>query len=458
MKKQRRNPVYFLALLAAISLIVVSSCKKDDEEDPVFTMQSLMAGDIDLAGVTSATDVPEDATIEAVFSSAVDGTTVTAYTVLISNDDGSVDLNLSVSGSTVTISPVGEFDLGTQFTVQLTSGIKGTNGVAFAGITLTFRTSGIFVPQAENQVLYLSFDNEVAEDEAGAHTVTASDLSFVDDRRNVAGSAVYFSGDGNIIEIDYDDDLLSASQTISFWFKTNKSDFAGEDGSGLPQQQRLLGLAAGNGYHVEMGRRSKDPTADGYNEFYFKIATTHINVGANSDAVWAAGNALEVNSQRTVTFEAGVKNGFSYADANLGQDPPDRAYLGDLIMDKWTHVVMTHDAMTRTKTIYINGTKMLQFQWISTDNLLDWTFTDMVLKDLANDGVTPVDGLDNTLALGFAAGKEHTASGAWADYNLHLNERPPEQVQFFIGALDQVRMFSVPLSEAEVQTLYDNEK
>jgi hypothetical protein len=223
-----------------------------------------------------------------------------------------------------------------------------------------------------------------------------------------------------------------------------------------------MGLAASYGYHVEMGRRSKNPEADGYNEFYFKIFTMHTNVGTNSAAVWASGHALEVNSQQNVNFEDGVQNGRSYADPNLTEDPPDRAYLGDLIMDEWIHCVMTHNAAAREKAIYFNGDLIVKFNWSTTDNVLDWTFSNIVLKELENDGVTAVDGLDKTLAIGFAAGMEHTASGAWADYDQHLNYedagRTIEQVQFFIGALDQVRIWDVALTESEVEQLYDNEQ
>jgi hypothetical protein len=35
---------------------------------------------------------------------------------------------------------------------------------------------------------------------------------------------------------------------------------------------------------------------------------------------------------------------------------------------------------------------------------------------------------------------------------------PAETTKFFKGSMDQFRIFSVPLSDAEVTTLYDNEK
>lgn len=442
-----------LVLLVTFSLLTVTSCKKDDDPAPVFTMESLMAGDIDLAGVTSATDVPEDAVITAVFSSAVDETTISASSITISTDAGNIDLDFTVSDKTVTIEPVEGLDGGSQFTIVLSSSIKGTNGVAFEGITLTFRTSGIFVPSKENQVLHISFDGETVVDDAGDHTVTPTDIEYVADRWGTAGSAAYFNGQGNLVEVLADADLISPSITISFWIKTDLADYDGGDGTGQPQTRFVIGLGAELGYFLEMGRRSNDPAADAYNEIFLKYATDHVNIGLNADAVPKATAWSEVNSQINVNYEAGTQSGWSYAIDQLQADPPNRDYVNNEIMGEWTQIVMTFDKTSQTKTIYVNGTKWAAFTWISSG--AEWLFSDLSLKTNNNDG-SPVDGLEGSLALGFLGSKTNTATG-WAIYDNYL-ANPAESKKFFKGAMDEFRIFNIALTSDNVKILYDNEK
>lgn len=436
-------------------------CKDEDKTEPTFTLSSLMADGIDLAGITAAADVPEEAVIEAVFSSEVDASTATSSNIIITETDGgaAASYTVSVSGTKVTITPSDKWAGGTQYTIQLSSGIAGSNGVAYTGNTLTFRTSGIFVPKKENQVLFISFDNSTAEDEAGNHTVsTVETLNFVEDRRATANSAAYFDGEGNLVEVAANADLISPSITISYWIKTELADFDGGDGTGVPQIRRVFGLGAELGYFLEMGRRSKDPLSDGFNEIFLKYGTDHVNVGANAASVPKATAWSEINSQINVNFdEAGEINGWSYAIDPLKNtnDPLNRDYVREEVMGKWTHLAMTVDASARTKTIYVNGVKWATFQWIST-NTKDWTFADLSLKTMQNDGVTPIDGVNGILALGNACSSTNTATG-WCDYQTQLGN-PAETKQFFKGAMDQFRIFDVALTDADIQMLYDNEK
>jgi len=451
--------INLLILVLAGAIVTMSSCKKDEDEPQTFTMSSLTADGIDLAGVTSATDVPEDATILAVFSSAVDASTVSAASVVVNKVTKSteaLDLDITVEGTTITIIPVNPLDGGSQFSIELTSAIKGQNGVAFEGVNLSFRTSGIFVPQVENQVLFLSFDDGAIEDEAGTHTVTTVEtLNFETDRRGVAGSAAYFTGEGNLVEVAASPDLISPSITISFWMKTDLADYDGQDGSGKPQARRVFGLAAERGYFLEMGRRSKDPASDGFNEIFMKLGTNHKNIGNNSASVPQATAWSELNSQINVNYESGVQSGWAYGLPQLlsTNDPPNRDYIRENVMDKWTHFVMTHDAVSQTKTMYVNGIKWASFQWIGSG--ADWLFTDLMLKDINNDGSNNPD-VEGSLALGNACSVANKATG-WCEYDSQMSN-PPEQKQFFKGSLDQFRIFSVPFTDDEVMTLYNNER
>lgn len=450
---KKLNVVLSIILIAGSAFF--TGCDKTPD---TFTLVSLTAGDLDLAGVTAATDVPEDAVIKAVFSYDLDETTVTKenFAITMTDDGSAVDYTIATGGDSVMITPTDGWPAGTQFTIDLSPSIMGMNEVAYAGNSLSFRTAGIFVPQKEKQVLFLSFDNETLMDEAGDHTVTeVKTLNYEADRRGTAGSAAYFDGEGNIVEVAAAPDLISGSITISTWFKTALADYDGGEGTGSPQTRFMFGLGAELGYFLEMGRRSNDPTSDGYNEIFFKMATDHVNVGTNADAVPKATAWTELNSQLNVQFESGTQTGWSYGIDQLlnTNDPPNRTYLSDMVMGKWTHFVLTIDAAAQTKTMYINGVKMGTFQWYQGD--AEWLFSDLSLKSENNDG-TPVTGLEGSLALGFIGSSTNTATG-WALYSANL-ENTAEQKKFFKGSLDQFRIFSVPLTDAEVQMLYDNEK
>lgn len=453
MKKMRKLSLVMGAILLG-GLTLFTACNKEEE---TFTMESLMAGDIDLAGLTAATDVPEDAIIKAIFSSAVDAATVTKDNFAITlTEGGAVDYSLSHDGAEVSITPTDSWAGGSQFSIALSSSIMGTNGVSYSGNNLTFRTSGIFVPQKDKQVLFLSFDEENLADEAGMHTVSeVGTLTYESDRWGTAGSAAYFNGEGNLVEVAAADDLISENITISYWFKTALADYNGGDGTGAPQTRFLVGLGVELGYFIELGRRSNDPTSDGFNEIFLKVATDHINIGSNSAEVPKATAWTELNSQINVNFESSSQSGWSFGiDQLLGtNDPLNRTYISDLVMDKWTHFVMTIDAAGQTKTIYLNGVKMGTFQWIASG--ADWLMGGLSLKSENNDG-TPKEGLEASLALGFIGSSTNTATG-WGVYDSYL-ANPAEQKKFFKGSLDQFRIFSVPLSDAEITMLYDNEK
>ncbi|MEP1893266.1 MAG: hypothetical protein ABJJ14_16400, partial [Cyclobacteriaceae bacterium] len=219
------------------------------------------------------------------------------------------------------------------------------------------------------------------------------------------------------------------------------------------QTRFLMGLGVEKGYFLEIGRRSNDPSADGFNEFFLKYATNQVNVGNNAADVPEATAWTEINSQITVNFEDGVTSGWSFALDQLQEDPPNRAYVGDQIMGKWTHLVMTVDATTRSKTFYVNGVKWASFQWIGSG--ADWLFGDLSLKTLNNDG-SAVDGIEGSLALGFAGSSTNTATG-WANHATNLTN-DAEQKKFFKGAIDQVRIFSTVMNDADILSLYENEK
>ena len=445
-----------LSLLLISGIAFLSGCK--DEETPEFTLVSLMTdGGLNLAGASQATDVPEDALIIATFSSEVDMATATKANFKVETTEGGVeaDYSIAVSSAVVTLTPTSGWDPGTQFTVDLSTSIEGTNGVAYTGNSLSFQTSGIFIPQEDAMALFLSFDNQVAEDELGMQTVsTVNTLGFVEDRRGTAESAAYFDGLGNLVEVAYAADLIPGSATVSFWLKTDLSDYDGGAGTGLPQSRFVMGLAAEKGYFLEMGRRSNDPLSDAFNELYLKLGTNQVNVGTNGATVPSATAWTEVNSQVNVNYEAGVTSGFSYGISQLTQDPPDRAYVTSVVDGEWIHLVMTVDAVAQEKSVYVNGYKWVTFKWLASG--FDWLLADLIYKDKQDDGSDWPLTIDGNLALGSACSQANKATG-WCDW-VTMDAADAEAKKFFKGSLDQFRIFNVALSSSEVTALYDNEK
>ena len=179
-----------------------------------------------------------------------------------------------------------------------------------------------------------------------------------------------------------------------------------------------------------------------------------MNIGNNSAAVQKATAWSEINSQVAVNFNPDeAQSGWSFAIPQLSEDPPNRAYVADQVMGKWTHLVMVLDATAQTKTFFINGVKWATFSWVASGS--DWLFSDLSLKTENNDG-TPIEGIDGKLALGFAGSVDNTATG-WATHATHA-ANDAENKKFFKGALDQFRIFNMPLSDEDVALLYDNEK
>ncbi len=445
----------FISLLLVAGITFLVGCKKDEEE-PVFNLVSLTANGIDLAGVTAATNVPEDAVITAVFSSNVDEATATSTNFAITYTDGGTAANyaIAVDGATVTITPANNWDGGTQYTINMSTALKGKNGAAYAGNTLTFRTSGIYVPNKETMVLHLSFDDQTATDETGIHSVsTLGNITYTADRRNTANAAAYFDGSDNLVQVAYAADLISPSITISFWMKTDVADYEGLNDNDPPQSRFVYGLGAELGYFLEMGRRSPDPTAAGYPKFFMKFGTDHVNIGNNAASVPKATAWTEVNDNNIENYDPATKaSGWTYVIDDLEGDAD---FLRTSVTDKWIQVVLTMDAVAQTKTIYIDGVKFVSYQWNSSG--YDWLLKDLSLKTMANDGVTPIAGLESSLALGNACSSTSTSTG-WCMYDNFVNSTTTKGNKLFKGAIDEFRIFSIAFSETDVQTLYDNEK
>lgn len=421
-----------LAMILVAGVTVFIGCSDDDEpaemtiETITGTGTDLESGDQvtkDLNAASAATDVPLDVVIEITFSKEVDAATVTSSTVTLSSSSGDVGLGLDVSGTTITVTPDGELERGTDYELSLTGGVVAADGGKFTAVSRTFTTAGkakVEPPQKDSQVAYWNF-NENTEDQVGDHTITNNTQvsGYVEDRFGYQASCGDFNGEGDIVEVGNPGDLISPSMTISYWFKISLDDPL------IENNFFMLGLAAERGYFCEVGTADFGP--------WIKFATSHkIHPDADNNAEFATAWGDAVNGQ------GGGASG----------ETLEYNWEGDLaakIDGKWTHLVMTFDHSNSIKRIYLNGEEMRRTNLSANQ---EWWMIDMAINSV---GVEET--IDTDLGVGYGGSTKNKATG-WADYEADLEA---ENYRTFSGQMDDLRIFNVALTKAEVSQLYNDE-
>ncbi|HSH25111.1 MAG TPA: Ig-like domain-containing protein, partial [Massilibacterium sp.] len=314
-----------IILLFSVILFSFISCDNDDDDVTELTLLTLTSGDVDLYGATVAVNVPVDQPIVAVFSTSIDEATV-ANAITLTKGGSDVDFTTSVDGETLTITVTGGLITGTNYSLGISAALKSTQGAIFEAATVTFTTMGVGIdtpPQSNNQVLYLQFDNSIV-DIVGGHTDAYSEVTYSEDRYGNTNGAASFNGTGNVVEIEYNNDLIPQDITVSFWMKVEPLDREGTEG--VPRA--IFGLGANNGYFVEYFNFSwGDPLTwvEG-----LKFVTNHINEGTN---VSEYGNNW---------------------DEYKGEGEPDGNYtltnvqgsVSEMIDSKWVHMVFAYNSST----------------------------------------------------------------------------------------------------------------
>ena len=416
MKKTKSILILFSLMLGLISL---SNCNKDDDQPGTYSLTSLKVGNLAIDGAVSATDVVTDQPIVAVFDADVDASSLSGN-ISVSRGTTDVTFTTSVSGNTLTITPTGDLLTGTSYEVSLGS-IKSTQGATFGGLTVSFITMGVGIdtpPQSGFQTMYIQFDGSV-EDVVGDNSVVSEQISYATDRFGNANGAASFNGgsapgNGDIVELTGSDQITS-SMTISTWFYVTGTDYAG--GSRI-----LFGLSTERGYFMELG---------GGEVAWMKLATSHM-----------------VNPDPSNHF-FGTAWTDPNGDGNVGGQViyDYTGSISTLVINKWSHLVMTFDAATSVKTIYIDGIKLMQVQLnLDTD---EWQLKDMAIADQADGTGDPISGIVPNLTLGYFCSPSNTATG-WSDYSTSENT--------FKGLMDDFRLFNKALTESEVQALYSSEE
>ncbi|MGB0177383.1 MAG: Ig-like domain-containing protein [Owenweeksia sp.] len=412
-----------LAMLAMVGVMGVTACKKDDGSGttPNPSVNSIMAGGVDLYGSSSAVNVATDATIVVEFDQNIDESTKDA--VKLMQGSRAVDATVTVSEKTVTIVPAEKMFGGTSYNLSI-DGLKATNGTSVGKVSVVFTTAGIGLdsaPKSSAQMIYLQLDGNYLDVVGNAQEGDVVKNTWTADRFGNANSAAMLNGatapgNGDIIELT-GTDFIFANTTVSAWFKADWSKAKGSP--------RLLGIGAEKGFFFEMS----DQRA------WCKFATNH-KVIPDPNSHFFATNWADPNGDGNSTNAA--TNEYEY-----------EGDIATIIKDnEWNQVVMSFDASTARKKIFVNGIKLMDIIIDDPANN-EWNLRDMALADKADGTGAPLVGIEGNLALGNFASPGNTYTG-WADYATTENT--------FNGAIDDVRIWNVALNDNEILDLYNAEK
>ena len=404
-------------LISAALLIGVISCKKD-EEKVTFVLSGLSAGAINLNGATPPSDVPVDASITASFSVAVKASTATSANITLTRiyDQASIDLTITVSGSTVTINPTDNLGNGAMFELSV-SGLQSTDDQSLAAFTRSFTTIGTFVPAG--QIAHWGFEDN-ANDDVGTYNPSATgvvDITYVDSRNAAAGKAASFNGTTSIIEIPNGDLLIDTDDfTISFWVKTYSA--------GKTSGHFVIGLGAFYGIQFEI--------FGAYDGAKFAIQYELEDGSTTAEDMWFPANAQDNTN--------GGWQGWDYAKAITSDE------MIAMLKDTWLHVVYTYNSAEKQGILYYNGEKMKSFDfdlWPDGD-------PKRTVVGLKYGGVEP--DVVNELAFGFIQSRAGTMwdNETWGGYDF------PE-ANHFKGLLDDIRIYNSILTAQEVSLMYASE-
>ena len=422
MTNMKRKILTLSVFMMMMAIALLDSCKKSNPA-PI-DLGTLMIGNIDLNAAVAPTNVPVNPTITATFSTEVDAATATTSTITLTEDydNVSIPLNIDVSGKVVTITPADLLANGALYKLDITSGLKATNGEMLTAVNRSFTTTGTFLPAG--MVAYWNFDGN-ANDQTGTYDPSGvTDITYVAGRNSASGQAAEFNGTTSLIEIP-NGDMLENSQdfSISFWMK---------DDTTAKRDQFVLGLAAWFGFQFEYNSNIYG-TGDNAQIGQCKLAAQYsISDGTStSQDLWLDGLGA--------TKDNGGWQGWTFSKNLVAGGGTG---VNGLLAQKWAHVVCTYDHTTKIGTMYINGEEMKAQDFnLYPAPLLNATG----LKFAGNAD-------NNALVFGFIQDKvDPTVTDSWADYSNPANGH-------FQGLLDDVAIYHSVLTPDLITLMYNSGK
>lgn len=426
-----KNARFTMALVALVFMglaaVTFTSCSKDDPPAEL-SLVSLLAGSVDLNGVTSPSNVPVGETITAIFSTEIDPATANASISLLRDyDNQTIATTITVNGKTVSIKPNDNLITGAQHKLSLASGLSSTKGKKLAQTDRTFTTEGFFAPTG--QIAYWNFENN-ANDVVGNYDPAAADviaITYVDGRKASAGKAANFDGDASIIEIPNGDVLITRPNfSLSFWVKTNSVGHVDGGTPPNPAGHFVIGLGAFNGLQFEIPSDYK----------WCKFAVQY----AWGDGTSGTAGDLFFNG------DGKTKDNGGWQGIEVRKDLTTAGGVDGLIKDKWTHVVFTYESSSKRRSMYLNG------ELVQRENFNLWPAGD---KPTTATGVefNPSPDVGKKLAFGFIKDRASTlwANEPWGGYTF-------PGANHFKGQLDDIRAFSRALTPTEITLMFNSEK
>ncbi len=436
MKKNNFTFKTFMLATSAFAILTLTSCKDDDPAAAINIVSinavgtDLTTGNevtIDLNGTASATDVPINSVIAVTFDRDLDASTINSTTVVMSNGTTETASTTTVMGAVVTVTGASDLEKGTVFTLLLTSEIKASDGGSFVESTRTFKTAGKapgVIPQSDKVVVHVSFDGAVTD--ANNHTILVDDVTYAINRFGEVESAGDFNGTTNYVGVEYAADMVNASNTVSYWIKVPTSSIYDEH---IRKNRFVTYSIGGNqGSFQEWGRFD----CCGFTFDLINYMTNHVNSGTNGGFIERWNESKQ---------EGSVPGG------DLTYDRDNKPWLEDNT-GEWLHVVTTYDAAQSRKAVYTNG--VLGTAWVFEASEDGTSATGDFTLNLTN-----VDAdLNNNRNLYIGSGLAWWGQLQPDGFSIIPDRSGPHA---FKGQMDDFRMFSVALTDAEVLQLYETE-
>lgn len=425
-----KKKILILGVLTLMTVLLIDSCKKSNPT--ALNLGTLMVGDIDLNAAAAPTNVPVNPTITATFTTEVDPATATTSNITLTEDyDGaSIPLTISTTSSIVTITPTANLANGALYKLDISTGVKATNGEALPAVNRSFTTVGSFLPAGP--FAYWNFDGN-ADDQTGVFNPMAggvTDITYATGRNAASGEAAQFNGTTSMIEIPNGDALDNTSDfSISFWMMGDTTT-TGAYPRSAKKDQFVLGLAGWYGFQFEY-----NSNIYGTQIGQCKLAVQYSLSGGTSasEDLWLDGNGA--------TKDNGGWQGWTFSKDLVSNNGTG---VNGLLAQKWAHVVCTYDHTTKIGTMYINGLEMKSqdFTLYPTDHPL---YNATGLKFAGHLG-------NNTLVFGFIQDQvDPTIPDSWADPTNPANGH-------FKGLLDDVAIYHSVLTPALITLMYNSGK